>query len=226
MCRFFSCNSDGYGKLYYFDAKARATLRLGNPRNLRPDSHASIAVLHSLNEDKTNKYEYNPLTAEFRVNQINVRDDRTRVEQACRAINFSTVVPELIIKPIIHPFKDLPPASVHDEHIALVRRWVSVWDSVRDSVGASVRDSVRDSVGDSVWDSVRDSVWTSVWTSVGAYISGFFRLEKWSYIEHEPGINPFQPAIDLWEQGLVPSFDGKTWRLHTGPDGRVVRELS
>ena len=38
------------------------------------------------------------------------------------------------------------------------------------------------------------------------------------------GENPFQPAIDLWEMGYVPSFDGKTWRLHAGKDARIVWE--
>ena len=76
-----------------------------------------------------------------------------------------------------------------------------VWDSVRDSVGASVRDSV--------WASVGDSVWASVW----AYISSFFDIQ-YKY--------DFSPAIKLWERGLVPSFDGTTWRLHSGENAEVV----
>ena len=32
-------------------------------------------------------------------------------------------------------------------------------------------------------------------------------------------------AVKLWEAGLVPSFDGKVWRLHTGKDAQVVYEL-
>jgi hypothetical protein len=92
--------------------------------------------------------------------------------------------------------------------------WASVWDSVWDSVWASVRTSVRTSVGDSVGDSVR------------AYMGSFFDLEAWKYTE---GIGadgyPFQPAVDLWEAGLVPSFDGKTWRLHGGPKAAVLFEI-
>ncbi|MFA5409331.1 MAG: hypothetical protein WC343_11225, partial [Bacilli bacterium] len=84
--------------------------------------------------------------------------------------------------------------------------WDSVWDGVGDSVWNSVWDSVWDSVGDSVWNSVRNSVW--------AYISSYFNLDYWKYIDHKKGINPFQPCIDLWERGLVSSFNGKVWRLH------------
>jgi hypothetical protein len=127
----------------------------------------------------------------------------------------------------------------------------SVWDSVRGSVVDSVVDSVWDSVGDSVWDSVWysvwDSVWYSVWYSVGAsvwysvwdsvgasvrdsvwaYIGTFFLLPRsaWKYTDRiKCDGYPFQPAVTLWEMGLVASFDGNKWRLHGGPDGRVLWE--
>ena len=97
----------------------------------------------------------------------------------------------------------------------------SVRDSVGDSVGGSVWDSVWNSVGGSVGGFVRDSVRNSVRDSVGAYISSFFNLKKWKYIDHKEGENPFQSYIDLWEKGIVPSFDGKVWRLH-GFEGKVI----
>ena len=124
-------------------------------------------------------------------------------------------------------------ASVRDSVWASVRDsvWASVWASVRDSVWASVRasvwasvgDSVGDSVWASVWASVRDSVWASVWASVRdsvgdsvwAYTSSLFpTVKKWEYIEHKQGKNPYQSGIDLWHAGLVPSYDGETWRVH------------
>jgi len=109
--------------------------------------------------------------------------------------------------------------------------WASVWDSVWDSVGDSVRASVWASVRASVWDSVWASVWDSVWDSVGdsiyAYISSLFpNIKKWRGIEHKEGINPFQSGIDLWHMGLVPSFDGKVWRLHKGEKAEVVLEIT
>jgi hypothetical protein len=103
--------------------------------------------------------------------------------------------------------------------------WDSVWDSVRDSVRDSVGNSVRDSVRDSVWDSVRDSVRDSVGNSVGGYVSSLFpNVPKWLYVNHKPGVNPFQSGIDLWKMGLVPSFDGTLWRLHSGPKMEIVYE--
>jgi hypothetical protein len=128
-------------------------------------------------------------------------------------------------------------ASVRDSVWDSVRAsvWASVWDSVRASVWASVWDSVGASVWDSVrasvWASVRDSVWDSVRASVWAYISSFTELEKeeWKYcekIDFQGLDNPFQSCIDLWELGLVPSFDGLTWRLHAGKKAVVVFSIS
>ena len=145
-----------------------------------------------------------------------------------------------------NPLKDIKVGEVTEEINDLLKQWDSVRDSIMYSVENSVRDSVgdsviantvRDSVGDSVWDSVGDSVWgsirNSVWgsirnsvgDSVWAYISSMFpNIKKWQYIEHAEGINPFQCGIDLWVKGFVPSFDGKTWRLHSGPNAKIVYE--
>ena len=126
-----------------------------------------------------------------------------------------------------------------EKALSLLKEWDSVWVSVRDSVRASMMASMGDSVRASVWVSVRASVWVSVWVSVWdsvgvsvrdfiwAYISSFFpNINKWKYIEHKEGINPFQSGIDLWHMGLVPSFDGKVWRLHKGKNAEVVFEIT
>jgi hypothetical protein len=73
-------------------------------------------------------------------------------------------------------------------------------------------------------DNVNDSeiALLEMWASVWAYISDFFTIANWKYIDHEPCKNPFQPCIDLWNLGLVPSFDGTTWRLHKMCDNAKV----
>jgi hypothetical protein len=110
---------------------------------------------------------------------------------------------------------------VTEEEINLLKKWASlcdsIWDSVCDSVWGSVLDSVRNSIRDSIWDSVRGSVW--------AYISSFYPgIKTWKHIDHPKGENPFQPCIDLWHRGFVPSFDGKIWRLHAGEKAEIAWE--
>jgi hypothetical protein len=120
-------------------------------------------------------------------------------------------------------------ASVGDSVRASVRAsvWASVRDSVRASVRASVGDSVWASVRDSVRDSVRASVGDSVWASVRAYAGTFFILPRseWKYTEDiKTDEYPFQCLATLWEKGLVPSFDGKKWRLHGGKGAKILWE--
>ena len=62
--------------------------------------------------------------------------------------------------------------------------------------------------------------WASVLASVGAsvlaYTSTFFDIKY----KHN-----FTPAIKLWDAGFVSSFDGKTWRLHSGKSAKIVYTL-
>ena len=190
MCSFFSFDSDGKGEYYYFNAELREKCRNGE-LNYNPDSHTSIADYHGFKgkkEDSLNKYEFNPLTGGFVIDQINTINDFVEAERFVRALDFKTIVPQLIIKPIVHPF--MIENAVEQKDIDNLKKW------------------------DSVWASVRASVWASVWDSVGAYISSFFDIE-YQY--------DFTPCIGLWERGFVPSFDGKTWRLH-GKKGIVYED--
>ena len=150
---------------------------------------------------------------------------------------FASLNKILIHKHIVHPFKIAPP-EITDEHIALLKKWDSVgasvgnsvWASVRASVWASVRGSVgasvRNSVGNSVVDSVRDSVVASVWSSVRASVGSSVGAYAGSFFKHPRGKYPFAPTVKLWEQGLVPSFDGTTWRLHGGKNAKVLFSIT
>jgi hypothetical protein len=215
MCQFFSFITEPEchgGQRFYFDWDNRQQFNFDE----RQDSHSSIAKFYRLNEDKCNKYEYNPLTGVFKVDQINREvDDSIQAEEWVRKLDFKKVVEPLIIKPIIHPLMLPKVEKVTDEQVKWLKQWDSVRDSVRDSVWASVRDSVGDSVGDSVWDSVWVSVGDSVGDSVWAYISSFFAI-KYDF--------DFSSCIKLWDAGLVPSFNGTTWRLHSGEKADVVYE--
>ena len=195
MCNFFSFVTDPVNhpaEYYYFDWEYRKA----HMEEDGADSHSHICAHFKLDEDACNKYEFNPLTKAFTVDQINSeRDDSEASEKWANRLDFKSIVEPLIINPIINPFALPKVETPTDEQIG----WLKEWDSVRDSV----------------WDSVRDSVGASVWDSVRAYVSSFFAI-KYEY--------DFSPAIKLWESGLVPSFDGKTWRLHSGKNADIVYE--
>jgi hypothetical protein len=246
MCNFFSLISDPkLGKIFYFDAILRRKIKV-EQLDYNPDSHTSIATHFGYKSDKEdclNKYEYNPLTRKFTIDQLNGLDDSEIVKDFCDKLDFSTIVPELVVKPIINPFK-IKQHKVTKKDITNLNKWISAWDSVGDSVWNSVGISVGNSVGNSVWDSVwnsvensvQNSVWDSVWNSVGdsvgdsvqnsvqnsvwnsvcAYMSSFFNTKY----DHD-----FTCLNELWNRGFVPSFDGTTWRLHSGERAEIVCEV-
>jgi hypothetical protein len=204
MCQFFSFCTKGSQK-FYFDWKQRHELLKNNPKDYNPDSHSSICHFFGIDEDKVNKYEYYPITKEFKADQINIKDDRALAEKWVKKLDFKTIVEPLIIKEIVNPLK-LKAPEFNDEHKLSLKKWASVGASVGDSVWASV------------WDSVWASVGASVRDSVGASVGSFFSLprESWKYTEKiETNEYPFQSAVTLLKMGLVPSFDGKLWRLHS-----------
>jgi len=262
MCNFFSLISDGNGKVYYFDSKLRKDKKL--MLNFNPDSHTSIATYFGFKdkqEDKMNKYEYNPITCVFVKDQINTKDDSKQVEEFCRQLDFKTIIPELNIKTIVNALHIVRKKNTPSKkEIQLLKECHCVWARVGASVGASVRASFGDSVGDSVWASVGASVGDSVWASVGAsvrasfgasvrasfgdsvwdriganfrasvwasvcsQIGTMFIIQEWKYVKVIDGKYPFQCYVDLWNAGLVPSFDGTTWRLHAGKEAKIVYE--
>jgi hypothetical protein len=236
MCTFFSfCTEPEYhgGQRFYFDWNYRS-------KHLKDenDSHSLIAKYYNLDEDVCNKYEFNPLTKAFKVDQTNSSvDDRIQAEDWVNRLDFKRIVEPLVIKPIVNPILLPMVAKPTEEQIQLLKSWASV----RASVGASVRDSVWASVGasvwasvwasvgasvwasvgDSVWASVGDSVWASVWDSVWASVGEYAS----SFVDANYG-HDFSSCVELWEAGLVPSFDGETWRLHSGVKAAIVFEIT
>ena len=215
MCNFFSFVTDPINhpaEYYFFDWEYRKA----DLDDDGVDSHSHICAYYKLNEDKCNKYEYNPLTKRFEIDQINSeRDDSKAAEKWAQRLDFKTIIEPLIIKPIVNPFELPAVEHVTDEQIDWLKSWASVRVSVWNSVRASIRASVGNSVGYSVWNSVWDSVWNSAEALVGAYISSFLDI---------PYQHDFTPAVKLWDDGLVPSFNDKTWRLLTGKDAKIIYE--
>ena len=235
MCNFFSFVTDPINhpaEYYFFDWEYRKA----HLNDDGVDSHSHICAHFKLNEDRCNKYEFNPLTKAFTVDQINSeRGDREVAEKWVNRLDFKTIVEPLIIKPIVNPFELPAVERVTDEQIDWLKSWASVgdavwtsvwasvWASVRasfmasagDAVGDAVRDAVRDAVGEPVRYAVFDSVRASFMDSVWAYIGSFFDIDyKFD----------FSSAVKLWDDGLVPSFDGTTWRLHSGKSADIVYE--
>ena len=238
MCKAFSCIVDQVGKVTWklgIDAHS-ALARVGGYQDRKLGEFAKAEIT-----PKNNDY-LNPDEWVFRFDESPVPAwCGTHEKELCLAAHKKWLKQmDKIIIPhsVVRPFKVTPPASIQPKHIRLLKKWASVVDSVVDRVGASVWHSVVDSVGHSVWASVWHSVWhsvgdrvvdsvgPSVWDSVWAYTGSFFRIPVWKYVKHHKGKYPYQPLMALWKTGLVPSFDGTTWRLHGGPKAAVLFSIT
>ena len=225
MCQFFSFLSDGKGTYLYADSKVRK-----DTPGKEHDSHTWLAK-HFLGkgssklEDLYNKYEYNPFTQKFTFDErgSKAEDDSESSEKWVKELDFTRIVPELVIKHITNPLKGKP-KKVTQKDIDNLKKWIEInktLESVLNSVGKSVGDSVRNSVCNSVWNSVWNSVGKIVLNSVGNSVYGY--MSSFVNIQYEFDNKPIN---ELWNRGFVPSFDGKTWRLHSGKDAKIVHEIT
>ena len=83
MCQFFSFATDPVGhpaEYYHFDWEYRKA-HLDDDGDDGADSHSHICAHFALDEDRCNKYEFNPLTKAFKTDQINSERDDSEAEE-------------------------------------------------------------------------------------------------------------------------------------------------
>jgi hypothetical protein len=250
MCDFFSFLSDGKGSYIYADAKTRKE----NP-DKEHDAHSWLAQ-HFLGEgaskleDLYNKYEYNPLTRELKLDNRGQKceDDSDSAEKWCNALNFKRIIPELIIKKIKIPLTGRPKKPTKKD-IANLKKWSRTGYCVWNSICFNIDMIVRNSVDNSLWFMLDHYVDHNIWCDIsrkllfnrnninGRCRKGLIRHQyskhsimdlvcnyKASFFNLEYNFD-ITPGNELWNRGFVPCFDGTTWKLHSGKDAKVVYEM-
>ena len=102
-----------------------------------------------------------------------------------------------------------------------------VESKVWNAVGQQVEFKIIHSGGKTQFER-RSSALAAIW----AYLGSFFNIprDQWKGTEGITATGyPYQPLVDLWDQGLVPSCTGGgtvpyIWRLHGGPDAGALWE--
>lgn len=106
MCNFFSFVTEPEyhgGQRFYFNKEYRKVIN-------NPDSHSTICDYNHLKEDKCNKYGYDFITRELKVDQINSPvDDRVQVEKWAHNLNLRNIIdaPELGTVFVFRPLEDI-----------------------------------------------------------------------------------------------------------------------
>jgi len=115
---------------------------------------------------------------------------------------------------------------------------------MRDIIGITIQNYIRESILSFIWDIIwcrdsfiRDAIWLSLsnkikdsdskeCSNLWEYVQASTLCLTWSYISSFFTIKyqyNFSSIIKLRERGLIPSFDGTTWRLH-GYKGKILWE--
>jgi hypothetical protein len=119
MCKFFSCVSNGHGTMFYFDVKQRLELKDNNPENYDYDSHSSICDYYKINEDRCNKYEYNPFTKKFKVDQLNNINDSVHIEKQLREMDFSEIFDTGLFEIDLRKIKSLDRIELPEKYLGI-----------------------------------------------------------------------------------------------------------
>ena len=246
MCNFFSFTSDGKGNFKYFDWELRkkvisGEIRLNSPYIRLDDCTQINRYFGFISDDdySRNNYEYNPFTKMFEVADINGANDFERAKEWVENIDFKTIAPQLIIKPIINPLSiDNVGKDIDINIIETLRTWdlfqdpqmCLFWDLLADSIGDSLRNFILSLLMDSLLSPIRDSLGDFIWKSLEDLIRDLIGAYAFSFVKDEyitfKDIHKVKALISLWESGYLPVFDGKTWRILAGNNAHIVFEIS
>ena len=180
MCEFFSFVTEPEhhgGRRFYFDWKYRK-----NHLSVPVDSHSMICSHYRLDEDRCNKYEFNPITKDFVAEIHSTIDDRIQAEEWVNKLNFKRIVEPLIVKPVIKPLEFPKVEEVTPEQIELLQKWALVNNSVLVSISDFVWASVGNSAKDLVWNTLLGLVWDSTLCSIRKSIGHW----SWRSLENAP----------------------------------------
>ena len=83
MCKFMSVNSNGKGDVKFFKVEDIAKIMAeGNKENYNWNSHTSIAHYYGHDEDRWNKWEYDPYKKELVADSLVTENDKAVVKEA------------------------------------------------------------------------------------------------------------------------------------------------
>jgi hypothetical protein len=112
----------------------------------------------------------------------------------------------------------------------------SIWNQLEIPVRPAVRKAILFDEGggskgsssefDPYFLSSQPRVWSvvlrSIEDAVGAYLGGLFPPPPaWP----NPSPPPWRPLLKLWYSGYLPTWDNNVWRLHAGPDAKIMFKL-
>ncbi len=141
------------------------------------------------------------------------------------------------IKKNIYEIKERDNNNVSKEEIELLKIWIEFYgtnktfDGLIEFEASQEIGNLIDKIIYYIFENIvlyQTDYWTEIYYSIFSqsyvYFLSFFGIKEYPYKKYEK--NPFHAAVELWNLGLIASYDEKTWRLHKMSDnGKVVYEM-
>lgn len=216
MCYFFSfvTEPEKYGgKRFYFNWKDRKKALEMNMKDV-VDSHSWICSHFRLNEDECNKYEYDPFTKVFLIDQTNSSiDDSVAAEEWVKQLDFKRIMEPIIYKNMVDPVT-LPTPTLTARDFENLDKWKEIVDNF--SYSNIINEYPEFKL---LWDAVSNKLFYKN----HHYLITSFKYVKNLYVAYllsfytKADLNvDITCAIELWERGVIPVFSDNHWTLHSG----------
>ena len=214
----------------YFDWNQRQESR---EVSYNAHSHQFICKFYGLDEEQCGFYSYDPIHNKVDiVKSEQVKWTNGFAFKFAEGLDFYTIAPLIHVRPVLNPLAMRPIESVSSKHIRQLESWAKVtreeiggYGSLAiGTLGTDLYEAVADTIEYELTNVIKGMIFKSIVKDGGNNIIRLYdaiRLYAYSFFKLDFGTRA-QDLLDLWYDGLVPSFDGKTWRLHSGYDAKIV----
>jgi hypothetical protein len=192
-------------------------------------------------------YQYNPLSKKL----ILIKDNNEVVKKWCEELDWKKIYPRLIIKDVVNPFK-VEKRTPNEDDISNLKKWAKTRESLlnplvdKNVVYDANEKAIDHYINSSNKFHLVGNINTDEWFTVTSAITSNFSHKEWS--ELSSIFDSFEDSLydytnvyatyffdfkfnydyssfhNLWNKGLVPSYDGTKWRLHSGEKAEIVWE--
>jgi hypothetical protein len=250
---FCTCPSFHPGKRFYFNWKQRNSKESAY-QDIYCDSHDHIIHHYKLDDAVVNKYEYNPFTKRLIADTINSSiNDIAQVRDWAEKFDFKRIVKPLIKTDVINPF-DLPTADANMIAVDLLNKFIHLIESDDINIAAiAARSAIQikhhvctnlfyklKSLSSCAYD-IKTPIIHSLFEHYGAryineskygkisrfidlidylYFISLFDLDILKYLD----IRCIKYVEELWNMGIVISYDGDKYRLHSDHNAKIIYE--
>ena len=176
MCNFLSLVETDRHVFYLFTPEQRiahSKKPLADKRGnaYKMDSHASICAFYGLDEDKVNKYEWNPYTKKIAIDRQVFDVDEKHVQAYLDGIDWHPICGDIEgLRDFCARLREIPffkRCGSLPDGVKLFKTRVAAWDAARASARASAWDAAWDAARDAAWaaasDAASDAAWYAAW---------------------------------------------------------------